>query len=196
MDKKKIENFWYYNKFKVLAAAFIAGVIALCVVQLAGKPNYDYRMLYDVSSSAPPGLTDAVSVAAAKYGIDQNGDGKVQIETVDCSGLPNDPGNRMAAQIRLQGELATGQARIVVADDTAFDTLNSLGAFGKFSFLPDKGGKAVNVQSTALRDVFNKFWPKHPDLYVCLRAGSDQLPASQQKGQKAAEDLVGKLITK
>ena len=38
---KKFENFWYYNKWKVIAAVFILIVLVFCVVQCATKEKSD-----------------------------------------------------------------------------------------------------------------------------------------------------------
>lgn len=43
---KKLENFWYYNKWKVIAAAFIVVALTVCVVQCATRERNDATILY------------------------------------------------------------------------------------------------------------------------------------------------------
>ncbi len=43
---KKLDNFWYYHKWKVLAAAFVILVIAICVYSCISKPKTDISLLY------------------------------------------------------------------------------------------------------------------------------------------------------
>ena len=43
---KKLDNFWYYNKWKVIAAAFIVVALTVCVVQCATRERNDATILY------------------------------------------------------------------------------------------------------------------------------------------------------
>jgi len=43
---KKFDNFWYYHKWKVIAAIFIVAVIAVCVYSCIQKPKTDITVLY------------------------------------------------------------------------------------------------------------------------------------------------------
>ena len=44
--KKKIENFWYHNKWTVIVVTFFVVVIAVCTVQMLGKEKYDVSLVY------------------------------------------------------------------------------------------------------------------------------------------------------
>ena len=43
---QKLENFWYYHKWHVIAIAFAAIVIAVCVYSCLAKPKTDITVLY------------------------------------------------------------------------------------------------------------------------------------------------------
>ena len=43
---KKLDNFWYYNKWKVIAAVFITVALTVCVVQCATRERNDATILY------------------------------------------------------------------------------------------------------------------------------------------------------
>lgn len=49
---KKFENFWYYNKWKVIAAIFILIVLIFCIAQCATKEKSDLGILYGGAMSA------------------------------------------------------------------------------------------------------------------------------------------------
>ena len=43
---KKFENFWYYHKWKVIVAAFVAVVLAVCVYSCVVRPKVDITVVY------------------------------------------------------------------------------------------------------------------------------------------------------
>ena len=43
---KKLENFWYYNKWKVIFIAIAVVVLAVCVYSCIDKPKYDITVVY------------------------------------------------------------------------------------------------------------------------------------------------------
>ena len=43
---KKLDNFWYYNKWKVIAAVFIAVALTICIVQCSTRERNDATILY------------------------------------------------------------------------------------------------------------------------------------------------------
>ncbi len=43
---KKLDNFWYYHKWKVLAAVFVVFVLAICVYSCITRPKNDVTILY------------------------------------------------------------------------------------------------------------------------------------------------------
>ena len=43
---EKWDNFWYYNKWKVIAGIFVAIVLAICIFQSCSRTKYDATVLY------------------------------------------------------------------------------------------------------------------------------------------------------
>lgn len=43
---KKLDNFWYHNKWKVIGGAFIAAVLIVCIIQLALREKTDVSIMY------------------------------------------------------------------------------------------------------------------------------------------------------
>lgn len=43
---KKLDNFWYYNKWKILAIVFILFVITVCLIQCATQERYVVKIVY------------------------------------------------------------------------------------------------------------------------------------------------------
>ncbi len=49
---KKLDNFWYYNKWKVIAGLFALFVLVVCLVQCFSRETYDVSLLYGGALSA------------------------------------------------------------------------------------------------------------------------------------------------
>lgn len=43
---KKVENFWYYNKWKVIIAVFFVFVLGVCVYSCVTRPTFDITVVY------------------------------------------------------------------------------------------------------------------------------------------------------
>ena len=44
--KKKLENFWYHYKIQTLIILAFAVIITVCIVQMAGRTDYDLYAMY------------------------------------------------------------------------------------------------------------------------------------------------------
>lgn len=75
--ESKLENFWYYHKWKVIFGAVIAAVLAVTAYQMITRDSPDIYVMY-----AGPGYTNAAQVDSIRTAFrsvidDYNGDGKV-----------------------------------------------------------------------------------------------------------------------
>ena len=43
---KKADNFWFYNKWKIIITAFAVIVLGVCIWQSCTKENYDATLMY------------------------------------------------------------------------------------------------------------------------------------------------------
>ena len=76
---KKADNFWFYNKWKVLIGAFVAVVLGVCIWQSCSKESYDSTLMYagpyqefNLSENFN-GIQSALNVAIP-YDYDGNGE--------------------------------------------------------------------------------------------------------------------------
>lgn len=80
---KKLENFWYHNKWTVIVVAFFVCVILVCTVQMLGKDKYDVTVLCgttaDMSTEQREALLATISGLLAQ---DYDKDGKCAVAMV------------------------------------------------------------------------------------------------------------------
>ncbi len=60
---KKLDNFWYYNKWKVLAGLFVLFVLIVCIIQFATRESYDVSIIYGGALSASDTRTQDMRAA-------------------------------------------------------------------------------------------------------------------------------------
>ena len=73
---KKLDNFWYYHKWKVIAAAFLVFVLIICVYSCISKPKNDITVLYAGPYSSYSGSVSNMNnalTAIMPESIGQNG---------------------------------------------------------------------------------------------------------------------------
>lgn len=83
--RQKIANFFYHYKLAVIIGSFLAVVFIILMVDLIQRPDYDSKVVvfsYDSSYSA---FNQQIADYFEQYYTDVNGNGKVQIASIDCS---------------------------------------------------------------------------------------------------------------
>lgn len=76
----KLENFWYYHKWKVIIIAFFAIVIIVGVVQMISKTESDAAIVIAVPETVTPLQSQEISIALQQFlPSDQNKDGKKEL---------------------------------------------------------------------------------------------------------------------
>lgn len=103
MNRKKIENWIYYNKWWVLICAFFALAAVDMLWQAVKQVKPDYQIACVTESALPEDTVNALQSALAELGQDLNGDGKVvvSIRTYPVLSQSTDP---EAARIRAGNE--------------------------------------------------------------------------------------------
>ena len=147
--KKFLDNFWYYNKWKLAAGIVIVISVALCISQCASRENGDYTFVLFTYNDFVDEQLDKMADYFETYGEDLNGDGEVVVTFNNCSydiGSTNQK-VREARISKLQSAIiAEGKQLIYITDNKSFDYLNNLfdGAeiFVDVS-LPDDDGKSL-----------------------------------------------------
>ncbi len=83
---KKLDNFWYYNKWKVLAGLFALFVLIVCLVQCATRENTDVALIYGGALSASDSRTQDMRAALSALepeAVGKNGVGLTVMEVYD-----------------------------------------------------------------------------------------------------------------
>ena len=76
----KLENFWYYHKWKVIVIAFFAIVAIVGIVQMVNKTESDATAVVAVPETITPIQSQEISVALQQFlPSDQNKDGKKEL---------------------------------------------------------------------------------------------------------------------
>ena len=79
----KLDNFWYYHKWKVIIIAFFAIVIIVGVVQMVGKTDADASVVIAVPETVTPLQSRDISTALGQLlPNDANGDGKKDLDVL------------------------------------------------------------------------------------------------------------------
>lgn len=99
--KQKRENFWFHYKWHVIGIAFAVVALGLLVSQCISMPNYDFSVVYFSYTPAIDNQTDLIADYFEKYGEDVNGDGKVEVQILNCS-FSNAPGDIQYRNSQLQ----------------------------------------------------------------------------------------------
>ena len=82
----KLENFWYYHKWKVIIIAFFAIVLIVGITQVANKTEPDVTVVVSVPETITPLQTvDISSALVSLMPSDTNGDGKKAVDVVAYS---------------------------------------------------------------------------------------------------------------
>lgn len=81
--KKKLDNFWYYYKFHVLAGIFVLFCAGIFVKDTIGRVEYDYTIGFLGNYSITPEDSASLQKWFEENGEDLNGDGEVHVELAD-----------------------------------------------------------------------------------------------------------------
>ncbi len=126
--KKKIENFWFYHKFKVLTGLLIALIIAVGVHSCVNKQSVDMYVLYMINGAYSSASNEELAKKMEQYVDDIDGDGekRVQIITISFSEvLGRTDQSQDATLTRLVGQIASGPALFYVFDDANYQELKN-----------------------------------------------------------------------
>lgn len=80
------KNYLYYYKYRIIVTVVLIFALVVCTVQCCSKPKYDYTLVLGVGSvEFVPAQIEALEEQISEFGTDQNGDGKVLVDIIDCT---------------------------------------------------------------------------------------------------------------
>ena len=156
--EEKRENFWFYNRGKVIFAVIVAAILAIMITQCATRPVYDGEVVlftYDYYYSDHITLMeDYLSL----FFEDKNGDGKVKVDVINCGYdkniTVNNPQNQNTAQ-KLQTILFAQREKVLfLLDEESFEYMDSI--------LDE--GELFTEERINLGETFYSYCDKNPDL--------------------------------
>ena len=82
--RSKWENFWFHHKLKFWLIVFVAVVTVVGITQLftRDKPDYYVLLITEVAYTNPE--REALAALLEDYGVDLDGDGKVEVQVENC----------------------------------------------------------------------------------------------------------------
>ena len=80
---KKLDNFWYHNKWTVIIVGFFAVVLFICTFQMCSREEQDIYIMYAGPQTLGQSYTRSVKDAFAEVVTDRNGDGRRGVEIVE-----------------------------------------------------------------------------------------------------------------
>lgn len=191
---QKIGNFFYHNKFYLLAAAFFIAVVTFLVVDLLLKEVADIRVLY-ISSDSELAAQLQIKQKKAELAIEQycpdfddNGNVHCELYFIDNSENVNVE-YQMAYQAKMYGEYSSGVAQMFIADKATIEEL--YGEDDMFTLFTDLS--AIYPDNPNIDGIYYKLkdtdfaklcgWDKScpDDLYIVIRTVEGGMTGNEQE---------------
>lgn len=197
---KKADNFWFYNKWKVLIGAFVVLVLGVCIWQSCTKESYDATLMY-------AGPCEDINIKATFNGIqsafnyilpeDNNGDGEKSCDIITLIIYSDEQireiQDRAASDSRkvfVNTELNTqelqkfdqliiaGEYSVCLLDPSLYARVKKAGGFRKLSnvlgYTPENARDeySLNFMDTEFAWYYDVFKALPADTVLCLRTQS------------------------
>ena len=211
----RLENFWYYHKWKILIAAFFSIVLIICVVQMVERESPDMYIMYagqaDLSATDVPAMRNALRAVIEDY----NGDGEVGTTFVNITCRSEEQiaalESRYAAESEpfpydlkaanqsslktFDAEIFAGESVICLLDPWLYSRVREAGGFMPMSEIFTKEELAglemydacgIYFDSTKFSEYYPVFGELPDDTILCIRRVSTM---SVFKGKKKYEQI-------
>ena len=176
--KKWLQNFWFYYKWHTIAVIFAAIVITVTVALCASKPKNDYTIIVAMKDTAlTEAQVDVITEELSKYGEDVNGDGEINVGSINCTFLETSEDINYVISMRQKLQItAMGEASAIlyITDEDTFSYVDDIkkdtGGFFVDAELPLKDGKAFSFKDTEFMEKLKATGSNVPDeIYISKR---------------------------
>lgn len=195
---KKLENFWYYNKWKTAAVIFAAAALAVGISQCTSQKKADYTVGLTTNRVLTQSETDIIASALTPYGEDINGDGKVIVKIYDFSykSSQNDQIQQLNRE-KFQSELTAGSCILYITDSDKMEYFDENGLAESLEFY---GSDAVPVRDTPVLEALSTGGFKNPEeLYMLVRKVKgtvlEKTDPSSEKNYENALKMLKKIVS-
>lgn len=210
----KWENFWYYNKWKVIIGVFLAVMIGVCIFQLIDRDSPDIYVMYAGPEYLTAGDVQSVRDSFRRVIDDYNGDGErgVSLMILTCLTDEQIEERREAAaaesveffldkQANLQNikqfdmEIFGGESVICLLDPSLYERVREAGGFIRMDDIFNEeelsefelyDSCGIKFSSLPFAQVYGVFRDLPDDTVFCIRKVST---ISVFKGKKKYEKL-------
>lgn len=191
------ENYWYHYKWHTIVSLVLIIAVAVCTVQCSTRPKYDYQLVLAVGSAEmAPSQINALTEQIAALGTDQNGDGVVKVNLVDCTYNETKSSYSVvtAKRQKLQSIFMNqSDTLIFICDKACYDWLDTIreGGFMEDLGLSEEDGRYFSLTDTKLykaakAETYEKLtWPE--DLRISRRKVSGMLIEKNKDVEKYIE---------
>ncbi len=210
--KKKLEHIWFYYKWYIVAAAVLLFAVAVSMVQVLSKPNYDLTVLWSQSGRVSARTVELAAEELEKYCPDFNGDGEINVDVrfvgLDESTVvaPSEAGNStnsngefvdqyaLMYKQQLLAEMAAGDSMIYIFDDHVYNMFKDVTDFYDLSSKFDCAcveGDRIKVSKTSLKTLLNNDEKIENHILLC---GPNTIKAQDKKSLNQAFEVIEKII--
>lgn len=160
---QKVENFWFYNKAKVLIIGFFVIATVYTAVILLSQPKADYTILFAAECEPYSDVLESLRSDLEAYGKDRNGDGKVTVEIIDCCSMGGDA----TASVQFYSSLEIDESMLYLLDDAKAATVKKYFSDEVEPFLSAfDGEQALSLKGS---DIDKKYNDKYGSLVFMIR---------------------------
>ena len=187
---KWFKNYWYYYKWRVVAALFIIIVAAVCIGQTCSNSSIDIKIIYGgtytssgnevpgmeaaLSSVIPDGYTKDGQKRAAMIMFNYYTDEQIAEAEKKDPLISIDKNNNRQELGKFKDSVVASDAFLCMLDPSLYAVLDEMGLVAKLEdvlgYIPENSidGKAVRLSDTEFGRYFEGF-KNLPETYVCVR---------------------------
>ncbi len=188
----KAKNFWFYNKFFVIFGVFLAIVLAVVIRQCATREKYDAQVVLFAYSAFTDEQISVLEYQLEQYYEDLNGDGKTNIQIIDCAYAKSENYNpyQNTVSTKLTANIASNpEALLYIVDAESGKYLEELfkGGFLEEQTLQNGVAKTVPLPKsfyTAVEKRTNGMFPLPENLQIGRRMAGEGTVIGKDKNIK------------
>ncbi len=123
---RKLENFWFYHKWHLLAGLLIICIAVVAVRSCIKKESIDMYVLYMVNGAYSTQANEELAMKLEQYVDDIDGDGEKRVQIIALSfsdTLSRTDQTQEATLAQLVGQISSGPALFYIFDDENYKAL-------------------------------------------------------------------------
>lgn len=191
--KEKLENFWYYYKWYVLAGVLAVIMLFVTIGSCAEKEDYDVTVLYMTHSYVD--IDGEMDPLLSEFADDHNGDGKVNTRIIPISYGTTHKESQSAGATRA-AQLATGEFVLFLLDEQNYTELKDNGFLMDISHLGESSRlDGDRFDATELLYNIDGFKNTEQKFYFCIRV-YDESKAKEQSNYDERYEIAYDFIEK